>query len=47
MTAKGWAEATAKATDEAKGMQNLVEKLKANVIEKGSRLDIFRRKMMS
>ena len=29
MTAKGWAEAAAKATDEAKGMRNLVEKLKA------------------
>ena len=39
---KGWAEAAAKATDEAKGMQNLIEKLKADVIEKGSRLDIFR-----
>ena len=42
MTAKGWAEAAAKATDEAKGMQNLIEKLKADVIEKGSRLDIFK-----
>ena len=39
---KGWAEAAAKATDEAKGMQNLIEKLKADVIEKGSRLDIFK-----
>ena len=36
---KGWAKVAAKATDEAKGMQNLIEELKADIVEKDTRLD--------
>ena len=38
---KGWAEVAAKATDETKGMQNLVEELR---VEKDSRLDHLQKK---
>ena len=41
---KGWAEVAAKATNEAKGMQNLVEELAADVIEKDSCLDHLQKK---
>ena len=41
---KGWAEVTAKATDETKGMQNLIEELRIDVIEKDSCLDHLQRK---
>ena len=44
---KGWAKVATKAADEAKGMQNLVEELKADVVEKDSRLDHLQKKMMS
>ena len=36
---KGWAEVAAKAKDEAKELQNLVEKLRADVVEKDTHLD--------
>ena len=36
---KGWAEVAAKAKDEAKELQNLVEELKADVVEKDTRID--------
>ena len=36
---KGWAEVAAKAKDEAKELQNLVEELKVDVVEKDTRLD--------
>ncbi|XP_075643117.1 uncharacterized protein LOC142614487 [Castanea sativa] len=42
---KGWAETAAKAKDEAKGLLNLVEELKANIVEKDSRLDHFQRRI--
>ena len=41
---KGWAKMAAKATDEAKEMQNLVEKLKADIIQKDSRLGHLQKK---
>ena len=41
---KGWAEVAAKATDEAKEMQNLVEELTANIVEKDSCLDHLQKK---
>lgn len=41
---KGWAEVAAKATDEAKEMQNLVKELKANIVEKDPRLDHLQKK---
>ncbi|XP_065627507.1 uncharacterized protein LOC136066714 [Quercus suber] len=41
---KGWAEVAAKATDEATEMQNLVEELKADIVEKDSRLDYLQKK---
>ena len=31
---KGWAEVAAKAKDEAKGLQNLIEEMRADVVEK-------------
>ena len=36
---KGWVEVAAKAKDEAKELQNLVEELKADIVEKETRLD--------
>ena len=41
---KGWAEMVAKAMDEAKEMQNLVEELTANIVEKDSCLDHLQKK---
>ena len=41
---KGWAEVAAKATDESKELQNLVEEFKANIIEKDIRLDHSQKK---
>ena len=36
---KGWVEVAAKAKDEAKELQNLVEELKADIVKKETRLD--------
>ena len=36
---KGWAEVAAKAKDEAKELQNLVEELRADVVEKDTPLN--------
>ena len=36
---KGWAEVATKAKDKAKELQNLVEKLRADVVEKDTHLD--------
>ena len=36
---KGWAEVAAKAKDEPKELQNLVEELKANIVDNDTRLD--------
>ena len=36
---KGWAEVAAKAKDKAKELQNLVEKLRADIVEKDTRLN--------
>ena len=44
---RGWAEVAAKATDEAKELQNLVEELKADILKRTPVLTIFRRRMMS
>ena len=41
---KGWAEVAAKATDEAKEMQNFVKELKADIVEKDTRLDHLQKK---
>ena len=41
---KGWAEVAAKATDEAKEMQNFVKELKADNVEKDTRLDHLQKK---
>ena len=41
---RGWAKMAAKATDEAKELQNLVEELKANIVEKDTRLDHLQKK---
>ena len=41
---KSWAEVAAKATDEAKEMQNFVKKLKADIVEKDTRLDHLQKK---
>ncbi|XP_075634358.1 uncharacterized protein LOC142606879 [Castanea sativa] len=41
---KGWAETVAKAKDEAKGLLNLVEELRVDIVEKDTRLDHFQRK---
>ena len=41
---KGWAEVAAKATDESKELQNLVEEFRANIIEKDTRLDHLQKK---
>ena len=41
---KGWAKVAAKATDEAKEMQNLVKDLKANIVKKDPRLDHLQKK---
>ena len=39
MTARGWAEVATTAKDEAKELQNLVEELRADIVEKDTRLD--------
>ena len=36
---KGWVEMAAKAKDEAKELQNLVEEIRVDVVEKDTRLD--------
>ena len=36
---KGWAEMAAKAKDEVKELQNLVEELRADIVKKDTRLD--------
>ena len=36
---RGWVELVAKAIDEAKELKNLIEELKANIVEKDTRLD--------
>ena len=41
---RGWAKMAAKATDEAKELQNLVEELKANIVKKDTRLDHLQKK---
>ena len=41
---KGWAEVATKATDEAKEMQNFVKELKADIVEKDTRLDHLQKK---
>ena len=41
---KGWAKVAAKAKDEAKELQNLVEELKADIVEKDTRLDYFKKR---
>ena len=41
---KGWAEVAAKATDEAKEMKNFVKELKADNVEKDTRLDHLQKK---
>ncbi|XP_075663060.1 uncharacterized protein LOC142632567 [Castanea sativa] len=41
---KSWAETAAEAKDAAKDLLNLVEELKADVVEKDSRLDHFQKK---
>ena len=41
---KGWAEVATKATDEAKEMQNFVKELKADNVEKDTRLDHLQKK---
>ena len=41
---KRWAKVAAKAKDEAKELQNLVEELKADAIEKDTRLDHFQKR---
>ena len=41
---KGQAEVAAKANDEAKDLQNLIEELRADAIEKDTRLDHFQKK---
>ena len=41
---KSWAEVAAKATDEAKEMQNFVKELKADNVEKDTRLDHLQKK---
>ena len=41
---KGWAEVAAKAKDKAKELQNLVEKLRADIVEKDTRLDYLQKR---
>ena len=41
---RGWAEMAAKATIEVKELKNLVEKLKAHIVEKDTRLDHLQKK---
>ena len=40
----GWAEVAAKAKDETKEMQNLIEELKADIVEKDTCLDYLQKK---
>ena len=41
---KGWAKVATKAKDEAKELQNLVEELKADIVEKDTRLDYLKKR---
>ena len=41
---RGWAEMAAKATSEVKELKNLVEELKAHIVEKDTRLDHLQKK---
>ena len=41
---KGWAKVATKAKDEAKELQNLVEELKADIVEKDIRLDYLKKR---
>ena len=41
---KGWAEVAAKAKDEAKKLQNLVEELRADIVEKDTHLDYLQKR---
>ena len=41
---KGWAEVVAKAKDEAKELQNLVEELRVNIVKKHTRLDYLQKR---
>ena len=41
---KGWAVVAAKAKDEAKDLQNLIEELRADAVEKDTRLDHLQKK---
>ena len=41
---RGWAEVAAKATDKAKELQNLIEKLKADTVEKDTHLDYLQKR---
>ena len=41
---KSWAEVAAKATDETKELKNLVKELKADIVEKDTRLDHLQKK---
>ena len=41
---KGWAEVAAKAKDEAKELQNLVEELRADIVEKDTHLDYLQKR---
>ena len=41
---KGWAKVATKAKDEAKELQNLAEELKADIVEKDTRLDYLKKR---
>ena len=41
---KGWAKVAAKAKDEAKELQNLVEELKADIVDKDTCLDYLQKR---
>ena len=41
---KGWAEVAIKATDESKELQNLVEELRVDIIEKDTSLDYLQKR---
>ena len=41
---KGWAEVVAKAKDEAKQLQNLIEELKVDIVEKDTSLDYLQKR---
>ena len=41
---KGWAEVVAKAKDEAKQLQNLIEELRVDIVEKDTSLDYLQKR---